>query len=246
MIDPRAAVVETRLAGVRQLLPVTGGKGGIGKTLVAASLAAALAAEGRRTGLLDLDVTSPCAHLVLGAQARFPEEDRGILPQRVAGVDFLSVHCFAGARPAPLRGADVSSALLELLAVTRWGELDTLVVDMPPGLGDVMLDAVRRLPRARFLVVARPQRMVLETVARTLELLTGLGQPLAGVVENMAAGSGGDDDVRALARAHGTEVTGVLPFDPQVEAVLGDPARLLATSYGQAVRRLAAALPRPA
>ena len=135
------------------------------------TLAATLAAAGRRTGLLDLDFTGPCGHLVLGALPVFPDEDFGILAQQVAGVHFMSIACFAGATPAPLRGADVSNALIELLAITRWGELDTLVIDMPPGLGDAALDIVRLLPRAQYLVVTSSARLVVETVRRTLTLL---------------------------------------------------------------------------
>jgi ATP-binding protein involved in chromosome partitioning len=185
-VDPRLAVVERRLEGVERIVAVTGGKGGIGKTLVASTVALALARSGRRAGLLDLDLTGPSDHVVLGVEPGFPREEFGVEPPEVHGVRFMSITCFAGDTPAPLRGADVTDALLELLAITRWGELDTLVVDMPPGLGDTLLDAVRLVGRAEHLLVATASRVVLETVRKNLQLLLRMGASVAGVVETMS------------------------------------------------------------
>ncbi len=248
MIDPRLAVIEPRLAHVGRILAVTGGKGGIGKSLVSSTLAVALAAAGERTGLLDLDFTGPCDHLVLGAAEGFPEEDFGILPQEVAGVHFMSIATFDPLAPAPLRGGDVSNALIELLAITRWGELDTLVIDMPPGLGDMALDAVQLLPRAQYIVVASPALLVAETVRRSLALLQRLDRQVVGVVENMSRTADAQDassteravsdPVRALAQEAGVAVVGSLPRDDEVEATIGHPAQLLETSFGRAVSAL--------
>lgn len=249
MIDPRHAVVERRLDGVSRIVAVTGGKGGIGKTMVSASLAACLARSGCRAGLLDLDFTGPCCHIVLGAEPVFPSEDFGILPQVAGGVHFMSVTCFTGEDPAPLRGADVSSALVELLAITRWGDLDFLVIDMPPGLGDATLEAARLLPRAEYLVVSTASRMVVDTVRRTLNLLRRLDCQVLGVVENMSdpcAPDGLDDPpclgdpgradaVAALAAQWQAPHLGALPLDRAVEAELGQPQGLLGTAYGQAL-----------
>ena len=247
MIDPRLAVIEPRLSQVGRILAVTGGKGGIGKSLVSSTLAVALAAAGQRTGLLDLDFTGPCDHLVLGAEEGFPEEDFGILPQQVAGVLFMSMTAFDSQAPAPLRGPDVSNALIELLAITRWGELDTLVIDMPPGLGDMALDAVHLLPRAGYIVVASPARLVAETVRRSLRLLQRLDRQIVGVVENMSTAPDPTspasdrtvaDPVQTLAQEAGVPVLGSLPRDDGVEATIGQPAQLLETSFGRAVSAL--------
>lgn len=249
MIDPRLEVIERRLESVTRLIAVTGGKGGIGKTLVSASVAACLAREGRRAGLLDLDFTGPCDHIVLGAEPAFPREDFGILPRVVAGVHFMSVTCFTGEDPAPLRGADVANALVELLAITRWRELDCLVIDMPPGLGDATLEAARLLPRAEYLVVASASRMVVDTVRRTLGLLRRLRRPVLGLVENMADAAGSPaPSVLALATECEVAHLGALPRDAAVEDCLGQPERLLDTAYGRAlgdlVRRHGLAAPR--
>ena len=240
MIDPRIAVIERRLAPIGRIVAVTGGKGGIGKTLVSSTLALALAASGRRVGLLDLDFTGPCAHLVIGAEQVFPDEDFGILPQNVAGVQFMSISCFAGEDPAPLRGVDLSNALIELLAITRWGKLDVLVVDMPPGLGDVALDTVQLLPRAEYLVVANGGQLVAQTVRRSLALLRQLQRHTLGIVENMAASVDPAATVTELAQAFDVAVLGVLPQDAAVEAALGRPDALLATSFGQGLSRVSA------
>lgn len=236
-IDPRRAVIDSRLAGVRRILAVTGGKGGIGKSLVASTLALALAREGAATGLLDLDFTGPCAHLFLGYRGGFPEEQAGLLPRPVAGIRFISLACFGDAASVPLRGAAFSEALLEMLAITRWGELDFLVVDMPPGIGDPLLDALRLLRRCEFLVVATGSRVELETVGRTVELLLDVGASQLGLLENMDRGESGA--VERFAARYGLPFLGSLPFDPELEPAVGDPDRLARGAAGDAMARIA-------
>jgi len=239
-LDPRLSVIPARLAGAKRILAVTGGKGGIGKSVVASVLALSLAREGRRVGLLDLDLTSPTDHVILGLGRQFPTEEFGIEPPEVAGVRFMSVQLFARERPAPLRGPEITDAFVEILAVTNWGELDALVVDMPPGLGDATLDALRLLPRAEFLVVANGSAVVLETVRRMLRLLTELRAKVAGVVDNMARGDG--DSVAAAAREFRVPLLGSLPWDPQLEQALGSPERLAETPLYRALRDIGRAI----
>jgi ATP-binding protein involved in chromosome partitioning len=184
--------------------------------------------------LLDLDLTGPSDHVVLGCDPGFPDEEFGIDPVPVGGVGFMSVTCFSGRTPAPLRGVDVTNALLELLAITRWGKRDILVIDMPPGLGDVTLDLVRLLGRAEYLVVANRSPLVLETVRKTLRLHTELGTRIAGVVENMASAQA-SPAVRELAAEHDVRWLGALPFDHTIDAALGDPSRLTRTPFASAL-----------
>jgi ATP-binding protein involved in chromosome partitioning len=235
-MDPRLTAVKKRIAEARRIVAVSGGKGGIGKSLVASTLALTLAESGRKTGLLDLDLTGPCDHLILGAEQRFPREEFGIEPPLVGGVRFMSIACFTGDDPVPLRGADASNALIELLAITRWGELDVLVIDMPPGLGDAMLDMVRLFERAEYLIVSTSSRIVLETVRRTLRLLARTRSTVLGVVENMHRQD--SDDVSALAREETVPFLGTLPFDDSVEPAIGTPGRLSGTAFAAAVRDL--------
>ena len=237
-VDPRRAIIPRRFVRVKRVIAVTGGKGGIGKSVVASTLALVLARSGKRAGLLDLDLTSPTDHVILGMGDQFPTEEFGLEPPDVLGVRFMSVQYFSRERALPLRGQEITDALVEILAVTNWGELDTLVVDMPPGLGDATLDAVRLLPRAEFLVVANGSAVVLETVRRMLGLLIELRSSLVGVIENMAHGTPGA--VASLARTSGVEFLGSLPTDETLERAFGDADRLLATPFARALRDLAA------
>lgn len=235
-MDPRPAVIDRRLDGVRRIVAVTGGKGGIGKSSIASVLALVLARRGLRTGLLDLDLTAPSDHVILGALGAVPREDRGIEPPLWHGVRFLSVTCFLGAQPAPLRGTDLTNALVEMLAITRWGELDVLVIDMPPGLGDAALDVVRLMRRAEYLVVAGRSRVVLETVRKTLQLLAELRAPVLGVLENMARGEGAA--VRSFAESCGARFLGDVPFDELLEDASGNANALAHTRFAEAVDRI--------
>ncbi|MFN8626163.1 MAG: P-loop NTPase [Candidatus Binatia bacterium] len=233
-MDPRRAGIERRLAGVRRILAVTGGKGGIGKSSVAAILALVLAEKGVRVGLLDLDVTAPTSHVILGAGDCVPTEEFGLQPPDVHGIRFMSVSQFLGRHPAPLRGPDVTNVILELLAVTCWNTLDVLVIDMPPGLGDVSLDLVRLLGRAEYLVVAGRSPVVVETVRRMLHFLREMRVPICGVVENMVRAPGAL--VEQLARQYDMDYLGALPYDPHLDDANGCPARIRRTALAAALR----------
>jgi ATP-binding protein involved in chromosome partitioning len=240
-MDPRPAAVERRLGEVRRILAVTGGKGGIGKSAVASTLALLFAERGLATGLCDLDLTSPTAHVFLGASGAFPTEEFGIEPPLVAGVRFMSVSFFLGpGRPAPLRGPDVTNATLEILAVTRWSPLDLLVIDMPPGSGDAALDLVRLVRRAEYVVVSADSLVVLETARRTVRLLRDLEAGVAGVVENFTRTP--STRVRDLSSEFEVPFLGSLPWDEAFEAAVGDPDRLLRTRFAEALRPVRDAL----
>ena len=228
-MDPRSTVIGDRLAGVRRVVAVAGSKGGIGKSVVSTSLALALAGSGRRVGLFDLDFTSPSDHLILGVEERFPAEDFGIDPHRVHGIDLMSVAFFLGEAAAPWRGEDTTSALLELLAITRWGDLDALILDMPPGLGDTTLDAIHLVPRLEFLLLGTASRVVVASVRRALDLFTEIGVPVLGLLENMRRGEAAT--VEDLAVRFGVPFVGALPFDPGLEDALGDVERLTGTAF---------------
>ncbi len=144
MLDPRISIINERLAKTKRIIAISSGKGGVGKSMVAATLALSLAGDGYKVGLFDLDFTGPSTHIILGVSKSVqPKEEKGLVPPVVNGLAFMSLVYFVGDNPAPLRGADVSNALIELLAVTQWGALDYLIIDMPPGIGDAVLDLVR-------------------------------------------------------------------------------------------------------
>jgi ATP-binding protein involved in chromosome partitioning len=239
-MDPRVAVVDKRLADVKRIVAVTGGKGGTGKSMVASTLALVFAEQGVRTGLLDLDLTGPSDHVILGARTGLPTEEFGVEPSSVHGIGLMSLAHFAGSNPVPLRGKDSTEALLELLAITRWGSLDFLVIDMPPGLGDATLDAVRLLPRAEYLAVATSSRVVLETTRKTLRLHAELQTRMRGLVENMCRQE--SPVVRDLAVEFALPLLGALPYDESLEETIGDPVRLSRTAFATALRDVSAAL----
>jgi ATP-binding protein involved in chromosome partitioning len=239
-MDPRPAVIDKRLGGVRRILAVTGGKGGTGKSVVASTVALVIAEQGKRAGLLDLDFTGPSDHLILGARTGFPQERYGVEPPSIGGIRFMSVTHFAGPDPAPLRGADVTNVLLELLAITQWGELDFLVIDMPPGLGDITLDIARLLPRAEYLAVATRSRVVLETVRKTLRLHAELQTRMCGIVENMQRRE--SPAVPELAASLGVRHLGALPYDETLEDAIGDPLRISVTPFAEALRKVSCGL----
>jgi ATP-binding protein involved in chromosome partitioning len=233
-MDPRVVSIDKRLAPVARIVAVTGGKGGIGKSLVSSTLAVSLAARGVKVGLFDLDLTSPCDHLFLGTEQQFPSEEFGIDPRVHHGVAFMSIATFSGETPAPLRGDDFTNALVELLAITRWPELDVLLIDMPPGLSNATLDVMRWMPRAESLLVTTPSKIVVETVRRLLGLLTEQERPILGVLENMRRNGEGDAS-RKLAEESGVPFLGVAPFDPEVETAIGVPDRLARTRLAGAL-----------
>jgi ATP-binding protein involved in chromosome partitioning len=237
-MDPRIAIIEGRLKEIKKIIAVAGGKGGVGKSSVAATLALTLFDMGHRVGLLDLDFYGPSTHIILGIDEVVPpREDKGILPPRVRGLKFLSIVHYAGDKPSPLRGSEVSSAIIELLAITRWGELDFLVVDMPPGIGDTTLDAIRLLEnRAQFLVVTTPSRLAVETVKKLLALLKELDVPLLGVIENMKKPK--DTSVKNALKSFKVPVVGSIPFDDHLEESLGNQRKFSKTVFAEATREI--------
>ena len=237
-MDPRTTVINERLSRTGRIIAVSSGKGGVGKSLVATTLALTLAQKGCKVGLFDLDFTSPSTHLIMGVKDAQPKEDKGLIPPVVNGLAYMSLIHFSGDQAAPLRGADVSNALIELLAVTQWGELDFLVLDMPPGIGDAILDLVRLVKRIEFLIVTTPSRLAFETVKKQVRLLQDLKVPIIGVVENMKR-----DQSKNIARE--TEKLGLkflagIPYDPMVEEAIGDVTKLRGTAIAKQVREVAA------
>lgn len=236
-VDPRRGVVEERMSRVGRVVAVTGSKGGIGKSVVASLLALHLADAGRRVGLFDLDLTSPTDHLVLGARFEAPVEVFGIDPYRVEGVDLMSVAGLSRGAPLPLRGAAATEALVEMLAITRWGELDVLVIDMPPGLGDTALDVMELLPRTEFLVVADGSPVVIDSVKRAVNLLVSLDKPIIGIFENMSRGDAGA--VERLATSARVAYLGAAGSDPGLEDAIGDRRALRSTDLYRSMSGLA-------
>ncbi len=237
MIDPRTSVINARLAGISRIIAVSSGKGGVGKSMVATALALSLAKEGCRVGLFDVDFTGPSTHIILGVPANVqPKEEKGLIPPTIQNLEYMSLIYFVGDNPAPLRGADVSNALIELLSVTQWGNLDFLVIDMPPGIGDTILDVVRLVERIEFLIITTPSLLAFATVKKQVGLLCELKMPVIGIVENMKMDKA--NTIEAASLELGLKYLGSISFDSQVEDAIGNPAKLLETAVGKAMTQI--------
>lgn len=233
MVDPRLNIIEERFSEVDEIIAVASGKGGVGKSLVASILALTLAREGNEVGLLDLDFTGPSTHIILGVGHIQPKEDRGIVPPVVHSLKYMSIIYYSGDRSVPLRGVDTSNALIEVLSLTKWGSLDYLIFDMPPGIGDVTLDLLRLIKRINFLVVTTSSQIAFETVKKLVLLLGELKVPILGVVENMKMSN--SDRIQRRSIELGTRFLGEIPYDPKLEEVIGDVDALLKTDFAKAV-----------
>ncbi|HUI72860.1 MAG TPA: P-loop NTPase [Spirochaetia bacterium] len=236
MSDPRIAVVAKRLSGIRRVLAFSSAKGGVGKTMCTVISALALARGGRHVGVLDLDMQGASAHLFLGVTPRLPEEKQGILPLPVVDrVTLMSVAAFTGERGLPLRGAEISDAILELLAVTIWGPAELLLIDMPPGMGEEILDLSRLVPRLEALVVSTPAVVSVTVVERLLSVLKELRVPVPAVVANMVQAD--SRPVRDLARRAGVARVVEVPQDPLLESAVGAPDALAASAAGRSLAK---------
>lgn len=229
MSDPRLAVIERRFDQVGKVIAVSSGKGGVGKSMVATSLALNLRDKGYKVGLLDLDFTSPATHVILGVEGLYPEEKYGIIPPMALGMRYMSITHYSLDEPAPLRGMDVSNAVIELLAITKWGELDYLIVDMPPGIGDATLDTIRLIPKLEFVVITTPSKVAYQSVRRLLVLFKKMGINVRGVVENMVMKE--TDYIRSEVSKIDVEYLGNLEYCEDIEPALGDPEALSRTSF---------------
>ena len=226
-MEPRTSVIEKRLININRIIAVASGKGGVGKSLVASSLALHLAQEGHRVGLLDLDLYGPSSHIILGVKNEFPTEEKGIIPPVVHGISFMSIVYFTEEKPSPFRGVDISNIILELLAITQWGSLDFLIIDMPPGIGDETLDVIRYMKTSEFLVVTTPSKVAMGAVSKLLSILIELKKPVLGVIENMTMMDSSfiEQEVKRLQIRY----LGKIHFDETLEESIGKPDHLKET-----------------
>jgi ATP-binding protein involved in chromosome partitioning len=236
MGDPRIGIINERLKGINQIIAVSSGKGGVGKSLVASALALTLARKEYKVGLFDMDFTSPSTHIILGLEDLQPKEEKGIIPAKAHGLKYMSIIHYSREKTLPLRGADVSNALIELLAVTRWNTLDFLIVDMPPGISDTTLDTIRLVKRIKFLIVTTPSQLAFETARKLIKLLMDLGIPIIGVVENMKIKA--SSSVRQQVEKIGVCFLGEIPFDTKIEETIGDVSMLMKTDFAKKLEEI--------
>ena len=188
-LPPHAVQGELKpLANVRNIIAVGSGKGGVGKSTTAVNLALALAAEGLAVGVLDADVYGPSIPMMLGLSGRPDSPDgKTIEPMRAHGIEAMSIGLLVDQdTPMIWRGPMATSALTQLLTDTRWGDLDVLVVDLPPGTGDIQLTMAQKIPVAGAVIVTTPQDIATLDARKALKMFEKLGIAVLGLVENMA------------------------------------------------------------
>jgi ATP-binding protein involved in chromosome partitioning len=213
--DPWAEQV--RLAAVRHVIAVGAGKGGVGKSTVAVNLALALAADGLRAGLLDADIYGPSLPLLLGVADRAVDvrmtPDKQLLPIETYGLPLISFGFFLGeGSPAIWRGPMVSKAVKQFARGVQWPELDVLVVDLPPGTGDVPLSLAQAVALSGAVVVTQPQRLAGAEAEKAAQMFAALEVPVLGVVENMGGAFGSGEGARVAARLD-VPLLGSVAFD---------------------------------
>ncbi len=229
-MEPRISVIKNRLKNIDKIISVSSGKGGVGKSLVASTLALNLSKKNKKVGLLDLDLYGPSSHIILGFDKfNFPEEKNGILPPKIKDIKFMSIVIFTEDKPSAFRGIDITNIIIELLAITQWGKLDYLIIDMPPGIGDETLDVINLVKDSSFLVVTTPSKVSMGSVGKLLQVLKELNLPILGVIENMKIKPG--DYIKNTIENMDIRYLGSVDFDKNLEEAIGKPDMLLKTIF---------------
>lgn len=213
-------------APVKNAIAVASGKGGVGKSTVSVNLAVALAQSGARVGLLDADIYGPNLPTMMGAPRMPNPRENRLIPAESYGVKIMSMgYLVKPGQPLIWRGPMLNSAIRQFLSDVEWGELDYLIVDLPPGTGDAPLSLAQSLPLSGVVIVTLPQQVSLEDASRGLEMFRQLDVPILGVIENMSYltlpdgskmdvfGQGGGE---AMARHYDVPFLGAIPINPNV------------------------------
>jgi len=245
--------------GIKNIIAVASGKGGVGKSTVAVNLALALAAEGASVAVLDADIYGPSQPTMLGIRGRPESRDgKSLEPMEGHGVQAMSIGFLIDLEtPMVWRGPMVTQALEQLLNETRWREVDYLVVDLPPGTGDIQLTLAQRVPVTGAVIVTTPQDIALMDARKGLKMFEKVGIPILGIVENMSThvcskcgheehifGEGGGE---RMGRDYNVEMLGALPLDIHIReqadsgkpTVVSDPDGRVSQIYKQIARRVA-------
>ena len=247
------------IPGIRNIIAVASGKGGVGKSTTAVNLALALAAEGAAVGMLDADIYGPSQPTMLGISGKPDSRDgKSLEPMEAHGLQVMSIGFLIDAEtPMVWRGPMVTQALEQLLNDTRWRDLDYLVVDLPPGTGDIQLTLAQKVPVTGAVIVTTPQDIALIDARKGFKMFEKVGIPILGVVENMSIhictkcgheehifGSGGAEK---MSGDYAAEFLGALPLDIRIReqadggkpTVVAMPDSRIAEMYRQIARRVA-------
>ncbi len=250
------------LPGVKNIVAVASGKGGVGKSTTAANLALALAAEGARVGLLDADIYGPSIPMMMGTSEKPDTVDgKTMQPVMAHGLQVMSIGFLVEPDQAMIwRGPMATQALEQLLRQTAWDDLDYLIVDMPPGTGDIQLTLSQRVPMTGSVIVTTPQDIALLDARKAIKMFEKVGVPILGIVENMAvhvcSQCGhvehifGADGGKKMAAEYGMDYLGALPLNLQIRVqadggtptVVADPDSEIAELYRTVARKVAVSI----
>ena len=249
------------IPGVAHVVAVASGKGGVGKSTLAVNLAVALAQDGARVGLIDADVYGPNVPVMLGVREQPYQKDGKILPLTAHGLKVMSMGFLVDPEtPVIWRGPMLHGVMQNFTRDVDWGTLDYLVIDMPPGTGDVQLSLAQQVPLAGAVIVATPQQVALDDAVKAIAMFQKVDVPVLGLIENMSYFICPSCDARheifahggaeAYAKAHGLPFLGAIPILPAVRkagdegqpVLVSDPHGIEATAFRDVARQLAARL----
>jgi ATP-binding protein involved in chromosome partitioning len=236
------------LPRVKNIVAVASGKGGVGKSTTAVNLALALAAEGASVGILDADIYGPSVPMMMGIDGRPESEDGQTMePMENYGVQVMSIGFLVAQDEAMIwRGPMATQALEQLLRQTNWKDLDYLIVDMPPGTGDIQLTLSQRVPMTGAVVVTTPQDIALLDAKKGIKMFEKVGVPILGIVENIFGADGG----KKMAADYKMDYLGALPLNMQIRlqadsgkpTVVSDPDSEVAALYKDVARKVAVSI----
>lgn len=215
----------------RNTIAVSSGKGGVGKSTIAVNLAISLAQDGARVGLLDADILGPNIPMMMGVDVMPPPQNRKMIPAERFGVKFISMAFLVKPDQALIwRGPMLHSAIQQLLSDVDWGELDYLIIDLPPGTGDAQLTLAQVLPLTGAIVITQPMQVAAADALRGLKLFEKLDVPIIGVVENMSGEFFGAGAGEKLAAEYDVPYLGTIPLEPKVR-MGGDNGEPIIVTY---------------
>jgi ATP-binding protein involved in chromosome partitioning len=229
---------------IKNLIAVSSGKGGVGKSTIAANLAVALQQSGATVGLMDADILGPNLPMMMGIRGLPPAANQQIIPAEAYGVKVMSMGFLVDPNKAVIwRGPMIHSAIRQFFTDVDWGPLDYMVIDLPPGTGDAQLSLAQSVPLSGAIIVTQPQDVALGDALRGLAMFEQLNVPIVGIIENMSGEFFGEGGGAQLAEERGVPFLGSIPLDSQVR-VGGDNGQPIITTSpdtpaAQALRRCA-------
>ncbi len=253
---------DNKILNVKKIIAVASGKGGVGKSTTSVNLALALAAEGKRVGILDADIYGPSQPQMLGVGLRRPEVvlidgQQKMKPIEAHGIQSISMgYLITEQTPVMWRGPMATGALLQLIQQTAWNQLDILIIDMPPGTGDIQITLAQKIPVTGAVIVTTPQDIALLDAKKAIEMFRKVNVPVLGIIENMSThvcsvcgheehifGAGGG---HSIACDYQTQLLGALPLDIRIRedvdsgrpSLVTDPESSISKSYREIAKNI--------